>query len=558
MKLHKKLLGLLLSVSLFTVSMPLQSHAEDVTAGRISGMDRYSTSATVSEKTFKQSDYAIVVSGDKFPDALSASQLATAVDCPILLTNSRYLNSSVRDELIRLEVKHILIIGGTSSVSTNVSASLSRIADTSRLAGSNRYETSYLVAKLTLKNNPNINSCVVAGGSNFADALSASTYVSAYGCIMILNDGNTPVPMSGMNVVLVGGRTPNPSNDTADKRIYGSNRYETSLKVAMEVYPNPENAVFASGENYPDALASISVLNKADKAPLILTNGHSVSAGVRNYLSSSSNFNHIYVVGGETSVNSTSINVFISNTFYGNSGSSNTAPVNNTSDETVSDETSTNSSSNQYTSDNSSDSDNSSGYDSSSSQSSETVNDNSYDDNDYNSSNSSGYSETNPNLFEFSPSYNIITRFKKANIDTLVIPSTINGVTVKKIGGSVFASRGIHTLILPDTIEDIGTSAFENNNISTINLPDNLKVISGSAFSGNDIKNLYIPASVSEIWDFAFSKNGMDTLDFSPDNKVGPIGLRAFIHNNLTSVVLPKTAHTTDSFDENVNITYRK
>ena len=572
MKLHKKFLSLLLSLSFLTASLPpLQSFADDVTAGRISGMDRYSTSAAVSRKTFSHSDYAIIASGDKFPDALSASQIATVVDCPILLTNSKYLSSAVKNELYRLNVKKILIIGGAGSVSSSVFRSLASIADTSRLSGVDRYETSYLAAQLTLRNKPDINTCVVASGLNFADALSASTYVSAYGCIMILNDGRTPVPKSGMNIILVGGHTPNPSNDSADKRIYGSDRYQTSLKVAKDAYPNPENVVFANGENYPDALASISVLNKANNAPLLLTNGRFVSSGVRSYLGSSSNFNHIYVVGGENSIKSTSINVFISNTFNGSNSSSDnenetsnettsseTASNETTSSETTSSETASNeTASNETASETQSNNDSSS-----SSQRNETsYNDDSSDNSDYDNSSSSGYSVTDPSLFKVFESK--IYDFKKANINTLVIPSVINGETIKSIDYATFKSKGIHTLILPDTIENIGSSAFENNNISSIILPRNLKTIGINAFSGNDIKNLYVPDSVSKIDKRAFYSNGMNTLEFAPDNKIGDIGSEAFLKNNITSVVLPKTASLNaywgeSVFDKDVSVTFRK
>ncbi len=57
--------------------------------------------------TYFGAEYAVLVNGENFPDALSAAPLAKKYNAPILLNSSWILDTSVEDELKRLEVKQI-------------------------------------------------------------------------------------------------------------------------------------------------------------------------------------------------------------------------------------------------------------------------------------------------------------------------------------------------------------------------------------------------------------------------------------------------------------------
>ena len=54
------------------------------------------------------------------------------------------------------------------------------------------------------------------------------------------------------------------------ERIYGANRYETSVNIARMFFPTAKYAVLAYGENFPDGLSG-GPLAKSMNAPLILT-----------------------------------------------------------------------------------------------------------------------------------------------------------------------------------------------------------------------------------------------------------------------------------------------
>lgn len=143
---------------------------ETIKVSRISGTNRYLTSLLVSKKVreISPSDKVLMVSGQNFADALSVSSLATEKNIPIVLTESKGLSSDVKTELKNWKIKEATVVGGVNSVSENVVKELEGIT-TNRIAGSNRYQTSVLVAKQAY---PKANKIFVASGENPADALS--------------------------------------------------------------------------------------------------------------------------------------------------------------------------------------------------------------------------------------------------------------------------------------------------------------------------------------------------------------------------------------------------
>ena len=91
---------------------------------RISGANRYSTSAAVSKAAFPNgADEVFVVSGMGFPDALSAGPLAAGRG-PLLLTDPKKLPPSTVEEIKRLKPKKITVVGGPTAVSDSVVAEL--------------------------------------------------------------------------------------------------------------------------------------------------------------------------------------------------------------------------------------------------------------------------------------------------------------------------------------------------------------------------------------------------------------------------------------------------
>lgn len=84
------------------------------------------------------------------------------------------------------------------------------------------------------------------------------------------------------------------------KRLAGSDRYITSLKVAQEGWSSSYYAILACGEDYPDALSSVPLAKKYD-APILLTHRNYIDSSVIEELKSL-NVGKVFVIGGAGSV----------------------------------------------------------------------------------------------------------------------------------------------------------------------------------------------------------------------------------------------------------------
>lgn len=116
-------------------------------------------------------------------------------------------------------------------------------------------------------------------------------------------------------------------------------------------------------------------------------------------------------------------------------------------------------------------------------------------------------------------------------IKKLVIPSKINGTTVKSIDAFAFKNKGLTSVVIPNTITSIGTEAFSYNNLSNIDIPSSVKNIYTQAFRDNCLTSLEIQNGVTRIGEGAFSWNCLEEIVI-PDSVV-KIGEDAFINNQL-------------------------
>ena len=149
--------------------------------------------------------------------------------------------------------------------------------------------------------------------------------------------------------------------------------------------------------------------------------------------------------------------------------------------------------------------------------------------------------------FEFDESTGTITKYScrpgnsngLPTITDVVIPSSINGVSVTKIGRSVFSGKSLTSVVIPDSVTSIGKLAFWGNKLTSVDIPDSVTTIGDDAFSDNNLTSVVIPDSVTTIGNYAFDSNKLTSVVI-PDS-VTSIGKLAFWHNNLTSVVIPNS-----------------
>ena len=83
---------------------------------------QYDTAAAEALYSFTSSEYAIIANGITGVDALSATALAGALECPILLASFDYLPSATEQALKTLGVTKPILVGGTSALSEEVAS----------------------------------------------------------------------------------------------------------------------------------------------------------------------------------------------------------------------------------------------------------------------------------------------------------------------------------------------------------------------------------------------------------------------------------------------------
>lgn len=97
------------------------------TVSRISGPNRFATSAAISRSVYATVNTVYIASGENFPDALAGSSIAAAAGAPVLLVKVGSAPSEVCAEVQRLSPRQVIALGGASSVSWATLDFMSRI-----------------------------------------------------------------------------------------------------------------------------------------------------------------------------------------------------------------------------------------------------------------------------------------------------------------------------------------------------------------------------------------------------------------------------------------------
>ncbi|KAL0246589.1 hypothetical protein GEMRC1_007801 [Eukaryota sp. GEM-RC1] len=143
------------------------------------------------------------------------------------------------------------------------------------------------------------------------------------------------------------------------------------------------------------------------------------------------------------------------------------------------------------------------------------------------------------------------------------IPSMLNNVNITVIDENAFKSKGIVSVVIPDTVLEIRQSAFESNSLQSVFIPNDVTIISPSAFANNLLESVSYGSGVTSIGTNAFAFNQLTTLDrpflleTTGNNLknvlssfptlldgVTTIGDGAFQASNLTALVIPNSVIT--------------
>lgn len=180
---------------------------------------------------------------------------------------------------------------------------------TSRLSGADRYKTAVAVSQ---KGWSKADYAVLARGDNFADALCAGPLAQKFGGPILLTESQElnsdtlkEIKRLGVKHLFIAGGTGAIAQKVEDnlkaegitniERIYGENRYETSVKIAEKI-GNSGKVVLATGSDFPDAL-SISAIASKLGMPILLTSKSSMTDVVTGYFKANT-ITQTYIVGG--------------------------------------------------------------------------------------------------------------------------------------------------------------------------------------------------------------------------------------------------------------------
>lgn len=294
------------------------------TVERIGGRDRFETAAKIAEETFPSPAHrydAWLARGDDFPDALTASFPAGQYNGggPLLLTPTGFLHPAVVEQLERLTIGRVWIMGSAAAVSNEVEAELqARGYETFRVQGSDRYGTAEHAAAVYPEN---WGVAIVATGQQFADALvsGAHAFRLAYPIVLTTSDQLHPTAERILrqrdisHVIIAGGTSAVSAQVQRDledicsvrddgwvdycidtERIGGTDRSATAALMADDFVRRirergdtgfqPTHVNLARGDNFADAAAAGPHAGH-ERGPLLLTaNPNALGAATADWL----------------------------------------------------------------------------------------------------------------------------------------------------------------------------------------------------------------------------------------------------------------------------------
>ncbi len=303
----------------------------DVVTDRISGADRYDTTAKVSQRVDVAPALDVVLARGDLPfDALSGAGLAGALNTGILLTSPAELPAATATELARygdpLDVD-IHVLGGMASVSANIRDQLRGQGYTLvEYIGSNRYDTAAKVKAAMdelrqlggLGLAPDV---FVVSGLSAADALSIGSVAYFYAIPIVLTEpavlpGPSADAVGSGDVVIVGGlgavssavsdRLQEVNGAGTVERLQGATRFATATRVA-EALGSTSGALLVRGDgtNFADALVASTYAGSRPTrlpVPILLTGGPGAAdlpSATQSWLAAAANdISSVTAVGG--------------------------------------------------------------------------------------------------------------------------------------------------------------------------------------------------------------------------------------------------------------------
>lgn len=363
----KKLIAISMGILFFMSSISVVKADEkadevvkqNINVSRVAGWDRYESTVNANKKYMKQAygNLAVIASGNDFKTALYASYMASALKVPYFVNPNHGMRSDVLNEMKRLNVKRVYVVGDYSKLDKSIDNTLlsrgikvERIYDGKKFCNihGSCYEMSLHVYIDTIlfealhkgENRGDIGNVIYVNDNKFPDLLSAVPFLARTSAVqatalfgiedlsdMWLNENGYAVLS---NRFIIGGYQSVPEeyrvrdyfygaefenklmvNDEESYepyrtwgRISGKNRYKTAVELAkaynIVLHQDINTIVLVNGQDYPDALSS-SLVASQNNAAVLLTEPNKLNEDTQKYIREN-NIKNIIIVGGEKSV----------------------------------------------------------------------------------------------------------------------------------------------------------------------------------------------------------------------------------------------------------------
>lgn len=370
----KKLIAISMGILFFMSSISVVKADEkadevvkqNINVSRVAGWDRYESTVNANKKYMKQAygNLAVIASGNDFKTALYASYMASALKVPYFVNPNHGMRSDVLNEMKRLNVKRVYVVGDYSKLDRSIDNTLlSRGIKVERVYDGKKFcnmhgscyemslheyiDTILFEALHKGENRGDIGNVIYVNDNKFPDLLSAVPFLARTSAMQAtalfgiegLSDiwlGENEYAVFN-NRFIVGGYQSVPEEyrvrdyfygeefenklmvneeETYEPyrtwgRISGKNRYKTAVELAkaynIVLHQDINTIVLVNGQDYPDALSS-SLVASQNNAAVLLTEPNKLNEDTEKYIREN-NIKNVIIVGGEKSVSKNVENV---------------------------------------------------------------------------------------------------------------------------------------------------------------------------------------------------------------------------------------------------------
>ena len=329
-----------------------ETEGSDVSVTRYGGADRYETSLLIAEAVAAEAggslESVVLVSGERWADAVVAAPLAGSLDAPVLMTPTDELRADTAEFLEQTGVTDVWLVGsapedGGRFAQGVIFQLLDIFPGVFVVSGADHYETGAMAARnIDLPGDMSGfgRTAIIASGEVFADALVAGPFAARGHHPVMLTPSDELHAEVATNlslleiehVVLMGGTAALSEAveqsvkdlDIAVTRLAGATRYDTAVKAAELV--NGRYSATADQECFTtstigvararvpfDSFSAAPLLSRLC-APLVLADPAQIPADTAAYLDAAREANptvDLRVFGGDAAVSQTGIDTYL-------------------------------------------------------------------------------------------------------------------------------------------------------------------------------------------------------------------------------------------------------